>query len=259
MSISSKARAERQTKQRKRWKKRQAKRDAFIAAPEYWQPFRFSELLADFPGSELKPVGPLKLISFDVTCDPFPDHAYDALPAEWRSRLDPIYKEPIQDLREHIDLLEQATQAHLPVPRLWNMLGNAYSQHGWSNDAGVVYAETIKRFPDYFFGYISYATWLIQQNRCNEVMEALGGDFDPERLLRGRKVVHHCEMLAYHGMLVQYFIALDNLRQAAISMDYLEEVDPEHPTTIALRERMLLKLLSQITPTYRGGLSRPQN
>jgi tetratricopeptide (TPR) repeat protein len=252
MSISSKVRAERQAKERKRWKKRQAKRDIIVFGSELEQPFetpiRFSEFFADQPDPDINTRGPLKHVTFDITFEAIPDSAYHALAPEWRQRLDPICLEPIQDLREHIDLLEQATKADLPVPRLWNMLGNAYLQQKRSKEAGAVYEETIKRFPDYFFGYISYATWLIQQGRLDEVSEALGGNFDLERLLRGRTQVHHSEMLAYHGMLVQYFMALDNLRQAAISMDFLEEVEPEHPVTISLRQRMLLKLLSQITP-----------
>lgn len=255
MSISSKTRAERQAKERKRWKKRQAKREIIVFGSELEEPFetpiRFSELFADQPDHDMHSRGPLKKMTFDVTFEALPDLAYHALPSEWRDRLDPICLEPIQDLREHIVLLEQATQADLPVPRLWNMLGNAYSQEGRVKEAGVIYAETIKRFPDYFFAYIGFATWLIQQDRLDDVMAALGGNFDLERLLRGRTLVHHSEMFAYHGMLVQYFMALDNLRQAAISMDFLEEVDPEHPATIVLRERMLLKMLSQISPTSR--------
>lgn len=249
MSISSKVRAERQAKERKRWKKRQAKRDVIVFGSEFERPIRFSEFFADEPEYDLKARGPLRHLTLDVTLEAMPDHAYHALPFEWRSRLDPICLEPIRDLRDHIDLLEQATRADLPVPRLWNMLGNAYSQKEMSQEAGVVYAETIKRFPDYFFGYVSYAAWLVQQDRLDEVMNALGGDFDIERLLRGRTLVHHSEMMAYHGMLVQYFMALDNLRQAAISMDYLEEADPEHPATVTLRNRMMLALLSQATPS----------
>lgn len=244
MASSAQVRQQKQEQARKRWKNRQEKRSSL---PEFerieYMPFE-------------RAAGPVEKLTLDVLFEGIPDPLYDALPPEWRNRLDPICLEPIDDLAPHIDLLEEATDAVPHIPRLWNMLGNAYMKQGWAFEAGEVFAETFDRFPHYFFGPVSYAGWLIQQGRIDEVIDALGGDFDLGRMLGGRTKVHVSELIAYHAIVIQYHLAFGDVTLAAMSMDYLEQLDLEHPTVIGLRQLMTQGMLSQATPYKKGLLSR---
>ena len=216
--------------------------------------------LPDYERIEYMPfegtAGTVEQMTLDVLFEAIPDPLYHALPQEWRNRLDPICLEPIDDLAPHIDLLETATDAVPHIPRPWNMLGNAYMKQGWDYEAGEVFKETIERFPDYLFGHVSYAGWLIQQGRIDEVIDALGGDFDLGRMLGGRRKVHVSELIAYHAVVIQYHLAFGDVTLAAMSMDFLEQLDVEHPTVIGLRHLMTQGILSQATPYKKGLLSR---
>ena len=244
MASSAKVRQQKQEQARKRWKKRQEKRPIL---PDY-------ERIEYMPSPGVD--GPVEKLTLDILFEPIPDPLYDALPRKWQNRLDPICLEPHEDLAAHIDLLKEATDAVPHVPRLWNMLGNAYMQRGRAYEAGEVFAETIERFPDYLFGHLSYAGWLIQQGQIDVVVDALGGDFDLGRMLGGRRKVHVSELIAYHAIEIQYHLALGDVTLAAMSMDFLEQLDVEHPTVIGLRQLMTQSMLAQATPYKKGLLSR---
>ena len=207
MASSAKVRQQKQEQARKRWKKRQEKRPSF---PDY-------ERIEYIPFEGA--AGPVEKLTLDILFEPIPDPLYDALPRKWQNRLDPICLEPHEDLAAHIDLLKEATDAVPHVPRLWNMLGNAYMQRGRAYEAGEVFAETIERFPDYLFGHLSYAGWLIQQGQIDVVIDALGGDFDLGRMLGGRRNVHVSELIAYHAIVIQYHLALGDVTLAAYRVD----------------------------------------
>jgi len=242
MSISSKARAERQAKERKRWKKRQANRPIVNSRHDdlmsIHQPFNLVDIEDVLEGGPIPPMPNLDL-PFKVTYNALPDTEYQALSKEWRQKLDPLCQDLIMDTSPYIDLLEEAIQADLPIPRLWNMLGNAYMGKRRDSEAGTVFREVLERFPDYFFGPISYACWLINIGRIDEVLAVMGGDFDMQRMLRGRKVAHVTELVAFHALIVQYSLTRGEIQTASLSMILLEQYAPDHPTVALLREMMM--------------------
>ena len=244
MATLTKVCQQKQEQARKRWKKRQEKR------PSLPDSERIEYL------SSVGAAGPVEKLTLDILFEGIPDPLYDALPKKWRNRLDPICLKPVEDLASHIDLLEEARDAFPHVPRLWNLLGNAYLMKGRTYDAGKVFAETIEHFPHYFFGQVSSALWLIQQGRIDEAIDALGGDFDLERLLGGRTKVHVSELIGFHNVVVQYHLAFGDVTLAAMSMDFLEELDVEHPTVIGLRQLMTQGMLAQAAPYKKGLVSR---
>jgi hypothetical protein len=244
MASSAKTSRQKQEQTRRRWKKRQENRPSL---PDF-------ECIEYLPSESA--VGPVEKLTLDVLFEAIPDPLYDALPQEWRNRLDPIYLEPVEDLASHIDLLKVATVALPHIPGLWNMLGNAYMQGAWAYEAGEVFAETVGRFPHYFFGHVSYAGWLIQQGRIDEVADALGGDFNLQRLLGGRTKVHVSELIAFHAVEIQHHLAFGDVMLAAMSMNFLEQLDVVHPTVIRLRQLMTQSMLSQATPYKKGLMSR---
>ena len=46
-----------------------------------------------------------------------------------------------------------------------------------------------------------------------------------------RNVFHITEALGIEYLLVKYFLALGNTRQARIQLNFLEKIAPEHPVT----------------------------
>ena len=68
--------------------------------------------------------------------------------------------------------------------------------------------------------------------------------------------MHVSELVAYHAIEIQYHLAVGDIEQAAIAMDFLEELDVDHPTVMALRQLLTQSMLTQAAPYKKGLLSR---
>jgi hypothetical protein len=199
-------------------------------------------------------------VEFAVIVEPIPDPAYEALPEEWKQRLDPVYRQPVDDFAPHLDLLNAAVAEFPQVPRLWNLLYIAYTHAGRDADAECVLWETLERHPDYFFARINQATLLISEGRHDEVEAALGGDLDLQRLVGGRKQVHYTEVRCYFLMMLEYHLARKALLDAASTLDILEGMNPDDPHVQNAGGRMKLALLEHIAenPGFLDTLPRPR-
>jgi tetratricopeptide (TPR) repeat protein len=247
MAVSGKTRAKRDQQARNRWKKRQAKREEPTLEPRYdWQ-----MLTAHLPEAQFeKKQDEVTVHLFDLTIsyDAIPDPSYHHLPKEWRERLDPSCLEHHEkkDLPQYVALLEEAAAANLAVPRLGQILGTAYMVMQRYEEAGEVFLELTQRYPDYLFGYISYANWLIHKRRAEDVAELFHHQMDMSFHLRGRKLVHVSEFIAFYGMLVQYYLARNELKRAGNVMDILEQTASHHPSMPQLRLKMINALVEGV-------------
>lgn len=242
MSISSKARAERQAKERKRWKKRQEARYSNVPVSRlvdfddiYDEIVIITSLPGSLPGEEI-----------EINHGPMPDPTFETLPKHWRKRLAFVKTTKPEGMVPYLDVLAEAVEADLPLPLLWNHLGNAYLLSGRNDKAGMIFEETIRRFPKYFYGPPTYAHWLLRQGRAAEALDVMGGDFDLPRLLHGRKVIHFQEACAFHLLRAQYYLIVKDLTAAAESLDVVEMINPLHPVINELRDQMQLELTKKM-------------
>ncbi|HQR09326.1 MAG TPA: hypothetical protein PLN21_21060 [Gemmatales bacterium] len=242
MSISSKARAERQAKERKRWKKRQEARYSHFPVSR----------LDDFDDIEDEIVllgalpGGVPGEEIEINHGPMPDPTFETLSKHWRKRLAFVKTTKPEGMVPYLDVLAEAVEADLPLPLLWNHLGNAYLLSGRIDKAGMIFEETIRRFPEYFYGRPTYAHWLLRHGRAADALEVMGGDFNLPRLLHGRKVIHFQEACGFHLLRAEYYLTVNDLTAAAESMDIMELISPLHPAINDLRDQMQAALTKKM-------------
>jgi hypothetical protein len=118
----------------------------------------------------------------------------------------------------------------------------AYNATERSEDANRIIEETYRRFPTYLFAITNYGMVRITQGHPEDVPKILGGNFLLHRVQEGRTRFHISEAVSFFGLLGHYFLAIHQPKQAAVYLDILEKIAPDHPMTQQVRSQMLLAM-----------------
>lgn len=203
---------------------------------------RRSDLLNPRPQDSKSPV--IELVAYEISHEPVADdYAAWGLNAQDWERISRVSQQlhdqnPATLISELKSLINQFPRC----PKLLNHLAVAYQAAKRTEDADRMVEETYRRFPDYLFGIVNYCHLRIRQGHPEEVRAILKDDFALHRWLPGREIYHVSEAVSFFGLLVIYFLAIDEPKQAAGYLDMLEQIHPEHPITSMARSKMLLCL-----------------
>lgn len=92
-------------------------------------------------------------------------------------------------------------------------------------EATDVYQKTIELFPHHIFAKISYANFLIDEDRHDEVPAVFGCELLFPAVFADRKEIYFSEFLAFHTMAGKYFLKENKLELAFQNLLFINNVD----------------------------------
>jgi hypothetical protein len=178
----------------------------------------------------------LELVEYEITNEPMPHPLIRRLPPAERQRVDDIAIKT-QKGRATVEECQALVDRHPDIPVVHNYLANAYQRARMNDKARECTEHTYRRFPDYLFGMINYASYLLADGRVEEVTAILNRRYSIHLWIRDRRCYHTSEIIAFHGLMVQYF---DMVNKPEVSEGYLKimkQLAPDHPTTRSVARR----------------------
>ena len=139
-------------------------------------------------------------------------------------------------IKELVDLISKYPQ----YPILKNYLSNAYSVRGENEKSIEVIDWTIAEHPEYLYGRILKANLYVEDGVPEKVKELLGEELELKALYPERDLFHITELASFLGIVVTYYIAIDDLDAADKEIERMGEVCPEHPTFVALTRKLMI-------------------
>ena len=117
------------------------------------------------------------------------------------------------------------------TPTFKNFLSTVYQKVGKTDKAYAVNHWIVKEHPDYLFGKINLAVEYLFKNQPQKVPAILGERMEISELYPQREEFHMEEVIGFHTVGVQYFLAIDEIEQAEMRVELLEDLAADHPKT----------------------------
>lgn len=175
---------------------------------------------------------------------------YGAMPTESSEQLSPATRVRLPRLNALLADDPRSAAAELrallerePVAMLYNWLGGALRALGEVEEMDAVVRENYRRNPGYLFGRLNYAEICMRDGDLDGVREALGPKLDLRSLLPGRKRYHVAEVVGFYYAVALYRLETGDREAAETLYGILEEADPCHPATVALKKTLWPPLL----------------
>jgi len=143
-----------------------------------------------------------------------------------------------KDPERAISQLEEARARYPEQRQLSNALTVAHLYAGHHNEAYRVAEETYRRFPNYLFAKVNYASQCLERGEIDKVAEILDGKFDLKLLYPERDAFHMSEFVGYTALIGRYFLAIGEIRSAVAAYKVLSEMAPEADQTLDLEARI---------------------
>jgi hypothetical protein len=203
----------------------------------------FREKRASHAYLQPKPAPPptLLFLSYDVTFDPIPDLSEPRLRLKRMMDKDAMYelnKQIKEDPTSAIPRLHTLVEAHPDVPMLYNWLTTAYTLSGDYAKADAVNTFNYERHPHYLFAVVYECHRHVREGNLDRAKQILDGKNDVKLMYPHRDLFHVAEVIGFHQMLVQYYLALDDVRSAEIALKALVRFDPDSEQTKTARKQI---------------------
>lgn len=109
--------------------------------------------------------------------------------------------------------LEKLIEEYPEVPQLLNYLSLHLRKLGEEERAAAVDEQTLRDFPNYFFGWVTRAVTYLKEGKPEKVPELLDFTRSPEKVI-GREVLHLSEFRSWYLMGTRYYIAMKDYDRA---------------------------------------------
>ena len=139
--------------------------------------------------------------------------------------------------------VKNAIEKYPNLPQLYNYLTVCY--YGLDDEENAI--ETVKitmeLFPDYLFGRVSYAEYLLSRGRYKEIPAIFNDKYDLKTLYPQRDVFHYSEVLAFFSIMAQYFYQCRDFERCRMFMKGMVELDPDDYRTVYTFKRVAASLI----------------
>jgi tetratricopeptide (TPR) repeat protein len=171
--------------------------------------------------------------------------AMKALPEDVKESILALY--PL--LEENPEEVLQKTPEYLSkypgIPMLYNFLYGAYRKAGRPREAMKLMKETVQLFPNYLFGRVEYALYLLRRGEPEKAHAALKNAGTLSQLYPERKIFHAAEWKAFAYAMGLYWIQKGDINQAEIYLAIIQKITPKSSQITVLQKKMKSKLFLQ--------------
>ena len=116
--------------------------------------------------------------------------------------------------------LRLATELEPDAPDLWNNLAMALLMQDREKEFEAICEMVSQRWPDYFFGRVTFANRLVKSRQYEEALEILNA-------LQHRGTFHRTEFTALSKSFAKYFMSRNEQSSAIRWIEMLEQVSPD--------------------------------
>lgn len=177
----------------------------------------------------------LELISYQISYDRM-ESEYDRLYAdkidEILAAVEKAYPLTHEYPEQAIHLNKELIEKYPEYPAFYNYLSNALMLADRKEEAEQVTLSTYEKFPDYLFAKLSYAHWLLEQEKYEEALQVLDHKFSVNLLYPDREIFHSSEVLAFSLFMCRYFTQTGQAENAINYYKIMLQVEEDHPMTI---------------------------
>jgi tetratricopeptide (TPR) repeat protein len=188
----------------------------------------------------------VRLIEYEITELPIPDHRYRRLPQHVKEKIDTLYYKAQKKPQEAIPELLEMIEKYPDVPQLFNFLSIAYSMTGQKKAAEETILENIRRNPNYLFARLNLAEMLLARGDVKRVAAIFENKFDLQMLYPQRKQFHISEVVGFAGIMGVYFLKIGKRKTAKLYYEILKQIAPHHRLTRRLQRGLLFDWLGRL-------------
>lgn len=149
-----------------------------------------------------------------------------------------------------ISRIKQCLERWPDNPVFRNYLQTAYSVADQTEKAEEVAHETYRKFPDYLFGKLTYASILLKKNELVEFEAVFNKQFFLPGLASDRKEFHVSEYILFNTLMCSYFYKKNDFVSAFIYYKMILAI--EFPDHIQLAQHIFAKLDKSILKEVRS-------
>jgi tetratricopeptide (TPR) repeat protein len=128
---------------------------------------------------------------------------------------------------------------------LYNFLYGAYRKTGRPREAMKLMKETVQLFPNYLFGRVEYALYLLRRGEPEKAHAALENAGTLSQLYPERKIFHAAEWKAFAYAMGLSWIQKGDINQAKIYLAIIQKIAPKSSQITDLQQKMKSKLFLQ--------------
>ena len=182
----------------------------------------------------------MELIPFKITTD-------DSLLDE-QNNITPYVSSLITKLTQEIPKRKENTLKKLlkytvqfpNVPTFKNHLSYYYSLTNSLEKAKECNLWLMEEHPDYLFGKINHASFLINEDNLDEAKKTLGANLLLHELVPDRDEFHVNEVMSYFAATIKYLIAIRDVDEADKRLAMLEKIDNQHPEYLEAKRKRII-------------------
>lgn len=134
----------------------------------------------------------------------------------------------LEEIKAIENQLHELIRAHPNNPIYYNYLAICAEEKNDLPLAMTITHNTLKKFPDYLFAKINYASILLQANEQGEAAKVLGGSSSLTEMFPNRNTFHASEVLSFHNCKMTLALQQDNVMKAMFHYTILNELDDDY-------------------------------
>ena len=189
---------------------------------------------------------------FDIVFDPIEEDP--PLSPEVRAAYEEVHPLCYSDPASAVARAEPLVARWPDVAVIGNLMSVAYLRAGMTAAFEAFVEDQFVRFPNYLFARINYASLAMLRGQAEAVPAIMGGDFNLRRMYPHRTEFHVNEVIGLYAVAANYLIETAELEQADACLALMEEIDPDHPSTEQVAERLELAVLRTMLARTSAGL-----
>ena len=171
--------------------------------------------------------------------------AMKALPEDVKESILALYPLLEEDPEEVLQKTPEYISKYPDIPMLYNFLYGAYRKTGHPREAMKLMKETVQLFPNYLFGRVEYALYLLRRGEPEKAYAALENAGTLSQLYPERKIFHAAEWKAFSYAMSLYWIQKGDINQAKIYLAIIQKIAPKSYQITDLQQKMKSKLFLQ--------------
>jgi tetratricopeptide (TPR) repeat protein len=168
-----------------------------------------------------------------------------ALPEIERESILNLYPLVAENPEEVLQIAPTYIEKYPDIPMLYNFLYGAYRKLKRPREAMNLMKKTLQIFPDYLFGRVEYALYLLRRGEPEKAHAALGNAGTLSQLYPERKVFHATEWKAFAYAMSRCWIQKNDLNQAKIYLEIVQKISPKGHEIRDLQKKMKSKVFAQ--------------
>lgn len=171
--------------------------------------------------------------------------AMKALSEEVKESILALYPLLEENPEEALQKTPEYISKYPDIPMLYNFLYGAYRKAGHPREAMKLMKETMQLFPNYLFGLVEYALYLLRRGEPEKAHAALENAGTLTQLYPERKIFHAAEWKAFAYAMSLCWIQKGDINQAKIYFAIIQKIDPKSHQVTDLQQKMKSKLFLQ--------------